>query len=224
MSEAYGKAPEKLKSEVLEAEVAALKEELAALKAAAGKGSPAPPPPPGFPGDLWAKPLSASATLAPVDRSPAAAERHRIYAHLCGAVVAAQFNHRKYGYEGEYPLCVETATAETTVASYQGHNIAALAVDATGRVTDYAFNHNALFASTVEHAEARLLARLFSVKGSLAHHGNPVSAEPGPVGTYEKKKYSKVLRDTTVYTSLESRAPASTDGPPTASMGETRRG
>ena len=35
---------------------------------------------------------------------------------------------------------------------------------------DFQFNHNQCFASTVEHAESRLLRRLFQIKDVIAHH------------------------------------------------------
>ncbi len=46
---------------------------------------------------------------------------------------------------------------------YLGHNIACIAVDENGSILDFDFNHNELFNSSAEHAEARLVRRLFSL-------------------------------------------------------------
>jgi tRNA(Arg) A34 adenosine deaminase TadA len=73
--------------------------------------------------------------------------------------------------------------------SYLGHNIAAIAVDARGRVIDFDFNHNELFNSSVEHAESRLLRRLFSLTQLFeswepARHAADSSANGNPSATF----------------------------------------
>ena len=47
--------------------------------------------------------------------------------------------------------------------TYLGHNIGAIAVDARGTIVDFDFNHNEVFNSSVEHAESRLVRRLFGL-------------------------------------------------------------
>jgi len=141
--------------------------------------------------------------------------------------VYSQFNHRKYGH-GKYDAAYCGAQdADKPFADYLGHNIACVAVDENGRVLDFQFNHNCCFASTVEHAESRLLRRLFSVKDVAAHH-RPTAAEAAAEGKqspqagaadddaaakaldrYRKVKYSKMLKQVTMYTSLESCAQCS---------------
>jgi tRNA(Arg) A34 adenosine deaminase TadA len=82
---------------------------------------------------------------------------------------------------------------------YLGHNIACLAVDAEGEVIDFDFNHNEILSSSVEHAESRLIRRIFS----LAQIGNGWATrditKPAPA-----VPYSNLLSDVTIYTSLES--------------------
>jgi tRNA(Arg) A34 adenosine deaminase TadA len=82
---------------------------------------------------------------------------------------------------------------------YVGHNICALAVDAEGDIIDFDFNHNKLFNSSVQHAEARLIRRLFG----LAAVQDSWDLVAGPA------KYRTDLSQTTIYTSLESCAQCS---------------
>jgi hypothetical protein len=78
-----------------------------------------------------------------------------------------------------------------------GHNIAAIAVDGSGKVVDFDFNHNEVFRSSIEHAEARLMRRMFSLTGLRS------SWELGSkAGAWPEINYSTMLRDVTVYTSL----------------------
>ncbi len=119
----------------------------------------------------WDKPLREFVTLDPRPVEPALAERHRIYSLLTLALLAAQWNGNKWRTPGNYGAWRTTQLAEGAAAElgyyatgdYQGHNIAALAVDARGRIIDFDFNHNELFNSSVEHAESRLMRRLFSL-------------------------------------------------------------
>ena len=46
---------------------------------------------------------------------------------------------------------------------YVGHNIACVAVDGNGEIIDFDFNHNEFFRSSAEHAESRMVRRLFSL-------------------------------------------------------------
>ena len=156
-------------------------------------------PPPDVEGPLkerWLEPLGAVASLEPLDLADGHAERHRVYCLLLMALVAHYWNPLKRGRRGHYPWC-DGASHDT---DYLGHNIAALGVDGNGHVLDFEFNHNAIFDSSAEHAEARLVRRLYS----LAH----VSDSWGTVtvaggGNRERPRYVN-LSDVTVYTSLES--------------------
>src|SRR4029453_1758960 len=84
---------------------------------------------------------------------------------------------------------------------YVGHNIACLAVDGNGEVIDFDFNHNDFFRSSAEHAESRMVRRLFSLTDIHQHWktGEPI---PG-----RSRAFS--LKDVTLYTSLESCAQCS---------------
>ena len=84
-----------------------------AVVASAG---PAPPPTGGLDA-WWQKPVHELATVAPATYSPGQKERHRIYAHLCGAIVWSQFNHRKYG-DQEYDPTYCGAMDKDPVKSY----------------------------------------------------------------------------------------------------------
>ncbi|MGN6812127.1 MAG: hypothetical protein ACTHMP_14755, partial [Thermomicrobiales bacterium] len=78
-------------------------------------------------------------------------ERHLIFALLLMALVEDQWDQNTRDKPGGGREFVE------------GQNIGAIAVDSFGRVIDFDFNHNLLFNSSLEHAEARLLRRLFTL-------------------------------------------------------------
>jgi tRNA(Arg) A34 adenosine deaminase TadA len=132
-----------------------------------------PPPRPIPPGldPFWARPLSEFATMPAEPIEPGLGERHRLYSLLTMAVVASQFNGNKYGNRGNYGgwRSAQLQPGSTQPAriyrggDYIGHNIAAVAIDARGNVIDYDFNHNEVFNSSVEHAESRLIRRVFSL-------------------------------------------------------------
>ena len=127
------------------------------------------PVPPGL-ANFWNGPVAAFAELEPNVISDEQAERHRIFSLTLMAMLVGQWNGNKYGDTGTYPWReaqqVGTLTSGGNVyggGSYLGHNIAAIAVDGEGRIIDYEFNHNQVFDSTVEHAESRLVRRVFSL-------------------------------------------------------------
>jgi tRNA(Arg) A34 adenosine deaminase TadA len=175
-----------------------------------------PPPPPASPAlqEYWERPVHELATVSPGSLDEADAERHRIYSLLVLSLVAHYFNGNKYGAQGAYHdrkrqelaadiyrgHAVPVRKGEpgpTNVFDYLGHNIACIAVDGRGSVIDFDFNHNEVWNSSVEHAESRLVRRVFS----LAQRDLLLGAED------EKRKgveYSNILSDVTVYTSLES--------------------
>jgi len=107
----------------------------------------------------------------------------------------------KYGLVGEYPRNPSVNAWRDKCpflgGEYKGHNIAAFAVDHDGYIIDFDFNHNALFDSSVDHAEARLIRRVFSLT-QLQDSWN-VASQDNPAD-----KYSNTLSKVTVYTSLES--------------------
>jgi hypothetical protein len=179
-------------------------------------------------------------------------ERHRIYSLLLMAMVHAKWNGNKYGEIGDYgrwraDQLLGNANGENFYGggSYLGHNIAALAVDAEGRIMDFEFNHNDIFDSTVEHAESRLVRRLFALnqiyspwealgsqgftrqgpqRAKRSYQGRNVFAtavtdRPAPWPTRSGPDsaeqpaaptgYATLLKDVTIYTSLESCAQCS---------------
>ena len=80
-------------------------------------------------------------------------------------------------------------------SSYLGHNIAAIAVSPTGRIVDFDFNHNELFNSSAEHAEARLLRRLFALGKQFAQRLDREYVEE----EFDKMQSGKELRPNRLY-------------------------
>lgn len=144
-------------------------------------------------------------------------ERHRMYCLLLMAIVAFNFcgNRPKakdtpmpdgHGMNPLLPPTHDFAQRGTFLRrDYIGHNIAAFAVDRNGQIIDFDFNHNELFNSSVEHAEARLLNRLFK----LSKVQDSYAIGPQPKEPPDDHRYSNALRGVTVYTSLESCAQCS---------------
>ncbi len=153
--------------------------------------------------DAWAtRPVSELATWKVSALTPTACERHTIFSLALMAITRHYWNGAKYGLDKRYPLNAPPAPGDRPQGDYLGHNIAALAVDGDGDVIDFEFNHNDLFASSVEHAESRLLRRVFSLTGiadGWATGGSPIK-DPG---------YATLLKNVTVYTTLESCAQCS---------------
>jgi len=111
-------------------------------------------------------------------------ERHRIYCYLLMKLIVRFWNGNKRGPLGTYPLRprqVDRKQVPDTPARYRGemmanpgglrvnwdrylgHNIACIAVDGNGDIIDFDFNHNDFFRSSAEHAESRMVRRLFSL-------------------------------------------------------------
>ncbi len=137
--------------------------------------------------------------LVALDEPPLAdgtKERHRLFGLLTFALLHHYFCGNKYGRDGEYPHNDPTDAEDGPflASDYLGHNIAALAVDGDGRIIDFEFNHNTVYRSSAEHAEARLVRRVYSL-GQVNKAWNVSSAPPSNYTTFE---------DTTIYTSLES--------------------
>jgi len=128
-------------------------------------------------------------------------ERHLIYVGALASLIRHYWNGNKKGEDGVYPRNPSQAKWSSHCPhlkeDYRGHNIAAFAVDHDGYIIDFDFNHNTLFDSSVEHAEARLVRRVFSL--SQVQDSWNVASEDNPAD-----KYSNALSKVTVYTSLES--------------------
>jgi tRNA(Arg) A34 adenosine deaminase TadA len=151
-------------------------------------------------------------------KDPAAQERHRIYSYLLMRLIHRFWNGNKNGPFGTYPqrsgqlergrtdrysgdINERSDKAHIAWDRYLGHNIACLAVDGVGHIIDFDFNHNALFRSTAEHAESRLVRRLFSLTDVFD------SWKTGP--HINNRPHSASLGEVTLYTSLESCAQCS---------------
>jgi tRNA(Arg) A34 adenosine deaminase TadA len=169
----------------------------------------------------WAKPVGELATVPPPPFSEEEKERHRIYAILLMALVERYWNGNKYGAQGEYPFrknqrlsgkdgeegvylgCRRRAVRQdgdvTCDFDYLGHNIACIAVDGRGEIIDFDFNHNEILDSSVEHAESRLVRRVFSL--TQIYDSWATGSERAK---REGSEYSNILSDVTIYTSLES--------------------
>jgi tRNA(Arg) A34 adenosine deaminase TadA len=140
-------------------------------------------------------------TLPLLSLSPAEQERHRIYSLMLMALVFHYWNGNKKGRLGTYPLNESSAVdngkhRRFLEGDYLGHNIAAIAVDGDGHIIDFEFNHNALMNSSVEHAESRLVRRIFSL--TQIHDSWNTSTDKFTASD-DYNTFEKV----TVYTSLE---------------------
>jgi tRNA(Arg) A34 adenosine deaminase TadA len=157
--------------------------------------------------ELWNHPVSELATLHGPPLEEGAKERHRIYSLMLMAILHEYFNGNKNGREGEYPFNETQDLGRHGDGDYLGHNIAGIAVNGKGEVIDFDFNHNKLFNSSAEHAEVRLVRRVFAL-AQLADAWRPV--QPGvPPPREVPLSTSTTLEDVTVYTTLESCAQCS---------------
>ncbi len=180
---------------------------------------------------FWNVPVSRLCELDDEDRwrGPEAwNERHRLYSQLLMAIIHRYWNGWKRGRPEDparqYPWNDLPRPGDRHLnGDYYGHNIGALAVDQKGYVLDFDFNHNELFSASTEHAEARLVRRLFGLAQISASWGAlPAKAPNGARGgsrrraagdqigneaaaeaTGEPRKYT-TMKEVTVYTSLES--------------------
>ena len=159
--------------------------------------------------EYWGKPVS---SLAEIENRPIAAsdaERHTMLSLLALALTADAFNGNKRGAIGEYPWrsgqVIEPGRyrGDRYGDRYFGHNIACLAVDGRGQIIDFEFNHNELYNSSAEHAEARLVRRIFNLNQVFDHWE---TIDPGAIADVP---YANVLSAVTIYTTLESCAQCS---------------
>jgi tRNA(Arg) A34 adenosine deaminase TadA len=151
---------------------------------------------------FWSRPVSDLATVENKTVSPGEKERHHIYCNLVLALVAGFWNGNKRGALGTYPQRLKQRVSrgryrgDASGDRYLGHNIACIAVDQYGEILDFDFNHNEIFNSSAEHAEARLIRRIFSL--------NQIYSRKYRVEQSHDVGYGKVFNGITVYTSLES--------------------
>lgn len=159
--------------------------------------------------DYWDRKVSELATLdEPVPGpGPEDKERHRIFAWMVMALVHEYWNGNKNGRGGRYPWNEEDLSVGPHLdEDYKGHNIGAIAVNRDGVVLDFEFNHNRLFNSSAEHAEARLVRRIFGLAQLADTWRPPVD---GQLPSHTALTDYTTLTDVTIYTSLESCAQCS---------------
>jgi len=154
----------------------------------------------------WRRPVCELATVENLMITPEVSERHYLYSLLVMALVYGFWNGNKHGQEGDYPWRSRQKLSNGiyTGGRYLGHNIACIGVDGFGEVIDFDFNHNDLFSSSVEHAESRLVRRVFSL---AQVYDDWRMKRPGDLP--RSQDYINILSNVTVYTSLESCAQCS---------------
>lgn len=166
-------------------------------------------------GYYWDKKFSELVDLEPLTLSEPEKERHRIFAYLVLSLLHGYFNGQREGMRGEYPWGPSQKISGQGTDSfykgpqYLGHNIAAIAVDGNGDIIDFDFNHNAIFNSSIEHAEVRLMRRVFSL--AEIEDGwelRDLTTQTPEVANLDDD-YGMKLSGVTVYTSLESCAQCS---------------
>jgi len=160
-----------------------------------------PQPPEGQLGKFWDSKVEKLASLPVREISPEEAERYMLFSRLLMALVSHYWNGNKRGKEGEYPWRSKQKSSDGTYigGDYLGHNIAGFAVDGKGEIIDFDFNHNEILNSSVEHAESRLIRRVFSLT-QIYDNWSTGNEQPQVAQT----SYSNVLNEVSVFTSLES--------------------
>jgi len=178
-------------------------------------------------GTHWKEPVARIAYLPPSTFTDEEEEKHTIYSLALMSLVRQYWNGNKKGNVGIYPWRENQIWMNQDGGSipdrahiykrspdvpdpkyddYLGHNIACLAVDGAGDIIDFDFNHNNILSSSVDHAESRLIRRIFSL--TQLDQGweliKPVNGDvPNPLAI------ATTLNNVTVYTSLESCAQCS---------------
>jgi tRNA(Arg) A34 adenosine deaminase TadA len=167
------------------------------------------PSPPSDPNDPLARYWNRCVSdLVTINNSPIGdedAERHTIFALLTMALVRDAWNGNKHGPWGTYPWRVSQLIQPGLYAGdrYLGHNIGCIAVDGSGAIIDFDFNHNEIFNSSAEHAEARLIRRVFDLN---QNYDGWQAIDPSEI---PPANYANILSGVTLYTSLESCAQCS---------------
>jgi len=156
------------------------------------------------------KPVSDLVAPLPIALTEEAKERHRIFSILLMAITGHYWNGMKDGRAFRYPLNPSKEQGDIgrfLEDDYHGHNIACLAVDLNGKVIDFEFNHNELFSSSAEHAEARLVRRVFSLAQVNDGEATGATWELAQVTQATSSKpvsYATLLSGVSLYTTLES--------------------
>jgi len=154
----------------------------------------------------WDKKVSKLAAAQTTPITAEDAERHYIFSLLVAALVFRFWNGNKNGQTGQYPWRQgqKLPSGIYDGGQYLGHNIACIGVDGLGEVIDFDFNHNEIFSSSVEHAESRLVRRVFSL-AQVYDDWHMRRSDDLP----KADDYMNILSNVTVYTSLESCAQCS---------------
>ena len=156
--------------------------------------------------NYWNKPVRELVAAESIVISDEKAERHYLYCLLVAKLVYEFWNGNKHGQGGNYPWREgqKLPSGIYEGGQYLGHNIACIGVDGNGEVIDFDFNHNDIFSSSVEHAESRLVRRVFSLAQVYDDwHVRRLG------GTPKSQNYLNILSNVTIYTSLESCAQCS---------------
>lgn len=151
--------------------------------------------------DFWDKPVQDLVVLDAPQLTEADQERHTLYCLVLIALVAHYWNGNKRGASGVYPWRKRQSKPAGGYlgGDYLGHNIGCIAVDGRGEIIDFDFNHNDILNSSVEHAESRLVRRVFSLTQIYDDWATRSPGDPS-----RSASYSNLLSDVTIYTSLES--------------------
>jgi tRNA(Arg) A34 adenosine deaminase TadA len=186
--------------------------------------------------DSWGKQLQEIVDIneqvrrdAPDLSDSAGRERHRIYCYLLMKLIRLFWNGNKRGPLGRYPqraqqvdraqtppdpprfrgdMIADPGGSRVNWDRYLGHNIACIAVDGNGEIIDFDFNHNDFFKSSAEHAESRMVRRLFSLT-SIFDNWKTGIGHCADSQSFDVKPRAASLNDVTLYTSLESCAQCS---------------
>ena len=160
----------------------------------------------------WDKKLSEVLSLESYKCSFEEKERHQIYCMTVFSLLHGYFNGNRRGELGEYPMRakqkISSAGTESRYSGgfYSGHNICAIAVDEDGEIIDFDFNAAELLNDSTQHAEVRLIRRLFSLADVYETREDSALLPNAAVMT---RDYNKTLDDVTIYTSMESCAQSS---------------
>lgn len=151
--------------------------------------------------ECWDQKLSEVIDLDPSNlfkdlERPEVKERLRIYSLLIMALVSEFWNGNKFLESKAANRTQKAAAEDRGAAPYLGHNVACIAVDSDSRIITYDFHHHDFARSLVEHAEARIVRRLFDLNIPLYDWRNGKEIY--------KSDRERLLQDITIFTSLQS--------------------
>lgn len=126
---------------------------------------------------------------------PEVKERLRIFSFLLIGLVSRFWNGNKF-LDNNTTQNDHTFKENRGGGTYPGHNVACLAVGRDSRIITYEFHHHDFAGSLVEHAEARIIRRLFDLRVPLYdwRSGREIN----------QAERRRQLQDVTVITSLQS--------------------